>query len=530
MKPGAVQRTLRDQLEGPSFFWTCACVALLGILFIGVRWNTFTAPFERDEGEYAYSAWLMRHDGVPYRDAFMQKPPMIVYTYLAGQLIGGDSVWVPRVLAALFLGGATAGLAAFARLEIGKGAGLVAAWIATPMFTLPALVPFAANTEAFMLLPLMMTLLLYARHRGRAGGIEWFAAGCSAVVSLMYKPIDVYLLFFVASVWVAETWIESRDPMRVARLAACGFAGGTVVAIGVLAWFLAKDGGRSFWEAVVRFNVYYSRSGAGTFAALAAQMKILWPSWWIVLILPGWLLIRRWPRWWFHLGLAAASLLGIYQSWHGHYYLLWVPFLAVAATAAIQSIGGECEKRWGPVVARAWVLGFSGVVVLVCLMPARGLVTLAPDELTVRLYGSGNPFVESREVAARVASLTRGDAYVYVAGSEPQILYYARRRSATRFVIAYPLMIDTPFAAVYQNEAVEDLTRHPPAVVVVARSPFSWLRQSTSPEIFFRYLTNLLDREYRLVGGWLPERSGWQEPLTGELVNRCSLLVFQRTR
>src|SRR5262245_53745671 len=152
--------TRRAAESSRSGFWRNLSIALLLLLFFAVRWNSFTAPFERDEGEYAYSAWLMRQSILPYENAFMQKPPMILYAYLAGQSVVGDSLWVPRALAALFLAGATVCLALFARKELGKGADLTVAWLATPMLVLPSLVPFAANTESFMLLPLMGTLLI----------------------------------------------------------------------------------------------------------------------------------------------------------------------------------------------------------------------------------------------------------------------------------------------------------------------------------------------------------------------------------
>src|SRR5215510_2910887 len=81
-----------------------AAVLLLAVAFVALRWNTFTSPFERDEGEYAYGAWLMRQGILPYQNAFMQKPPMILYTYFVGESFGGG-VLAPHVLGALFLGG-----------------------------------------------------------------------------------------------------------------------------------------------------------------------------------------------------------------------------------------------------------------------------------------------------------------------------------------------------------------------------------------------------------------------------------------
>ena len=504
--------------------------ALLVLLFFVVRWNTFAAPFERDEGEYAYSAWLMRHNLVPYEEAFLQKPPMILYAYLAGQTLVGDFVWVPRVLAILFLAGATLGLASFARREISDGADLTVAWLATPMLALPALLPFAANTESFLLLPLIATLVIYSRHRGRAAPREWFAAGCCASLSLLFKPIDIYLLSFVAIVWIAETWIDTRALRTVLRGVASGIAGVLAAAAVVLAWFLIKGAGRSMWEEVVTFNLHYARLVGQGGAAFEEQMRTLWIYWRIVLLLPIWLVIRRPPRWWFHLGLGATALLGIYQSRNGHYYLLLAPFLALAATASIHDIFAVVAKRWTNVDVRLALGGLVAFTAILMFLPAFQLVGLTPNEITERIYGSSNPFVESPVVAERVAALSKPGDYVYVAGSEPQILYYARRRSATRFVIAYPLMLDTPPARGYQVQAIREMTEHPPAVIVFARSNLSWGRLPGSPEVLLPYVKGMLDRDFQLVGGFIRdgETAAWTEPLRREQMLQCSLLVFVR--
>src|SRR4030042_6083638 len=77
-------------------------VILLIIFLLFLRWNSFSTPFERDEGEYAYSAWILRQGILPYENSFLQKPPMIVYTYAFGQLFDSKGLVSPRVLAALF--------------------------------------------------------------------------------------------------------------------------------------------------------------------------------------------------------------------------------------------------------------------------------------------------------------------------------------------------------------------------------------------------------------------------------------------
>ncbi len=54
-----------------------------------------------------------------------------------------------------------------------------------------------------------------------------------------------------------------------------------------------------------------------------------------------------------------------------------------------------------------------------------------------------------------------------LAGSEPQILYYAGRFSPTRFITVYPFTYPpAPVAKLYQAEAIRDLEAHPPSLIV----------------------------------------------------------------
>ena len=100
----------------------------IGLLFLALRWNNYDLPLVRDEGEYAFAARLLRHGLAPYEHAFLQKPPMIVYTYLLADLVAVP--WFPRALAALSVAASTILLGWIARLELGPGF----AWPAHPQF------------------------------------------------------------------------------------------------------------------------------------------------------------------------------------------------------------------------------------------------------------------------------------------------------------------------------------------------------------------------------------------------------------
>jgi hypothetical protein len=54
-----------------------------------------------DEGVYAYTARLVRHGHVPYRDFFYEQMPLLPYVYAAWTAVAGESWYAVRVLSAL---------------------------------------------------------------------------------------------------------------------------------------------------------------------------------------------------------------------------------------------------------------------------------------------------------------------------------------------------------------------------------------------------------------------------------------------
>ncbi len=169
------------------------------------------------------------------------------------------------------------------------------------------------------------------------------------------------------------------------------------------------------------------------------------------------------------------------------------------------------------------------VVALICL-PQWHWMTRSREAFAADKLEGDNPFMESVPVARRVAELTSPSDYVYVAGSEPEILAYAQRLSPTRFVIAYPLMIPTPLAQGFQLEAIRDLEHRPPSVIVLARSNTSWMTQPGSPRTLFNYLGPLMASHYQRIGGFLFDgpTGHWTEPLPDQDLTRSSLVLFKR--
>ena len=502
----------------------------LAFLFVLLRWNNFDAPLNRDEGEYAYAAQLLISGGLPYEHSFLQKPPMIAYSYALAGLLAPDVFWAPRILAGVFAALATVLLGYIARREFGPGAALPAMWLMTPMILLPELDEFLANTEMFLLLPLLATAAVYVRSRHCKGGAaHWLAAGILAAITLCYKYTAFPLLALVFAAWSFEEWRGGNRPRAIAGHWLAALSGGTVAAAIVLAPFLLRDGGKKLWECTVVFNRFYAASPIFGMANFWRMLGEFWRFWWMLFLVPCLLVFKPERRVWFWAMLFFLAWLVTAGSLFGHYYIAIMPFWALLAAVALRGFAGwVADKASQPL---HWLRPvFTGIVLLAVLAPdARWLVRTRQQFAADRL-GPWKTFVESPLVAARLRQITAAGDLVYVAGSEPQILCYAHRFSPTRFDIAYPLMIPTPLAKGYQAEAIHDLQQRPPAAIVLVRFGSSWASQPGTPPDFLDFLKKLLVEKYDLVGGCLSDgrHFRWQEPLGREDMAHCVMILLKR--
>jgi hypothetical protein len=532
--PTANLRTIRAKVDSYTSVVfrsqsTPACLGGVGVclLFALLRWHSTNSPLIRDEGEYAYAAQLLRHGGLPYAGSFLQKPPMVVYSYFLANFLLPHIFWAPRLLAALFVAATTGLLGYVARIEFGRAVALPAMLLFTPMVLLPGIDQYTANTEMFMLLPLLGTVgvCVYAREHGSNSRL-WFVGGVLAGISLGFKYTALPVLAWVWLVWAARDWKKTRAFSTVTKHLGSSFLGVLIALAIVLAPFLIQDGGRRLWECTVSFNSSYLASSNFGPGRLWFRLLFLWRSWWLFFLLPVILLFRPLPRVWLWFGLFAAGWVSTGGSYYSQYYVPLTPFWAVLSAVALGRLSVWISDKLHRTQSVCAAL-LTGVALVALCLPDVHAMTRQGARLLTR--NPLNPFPESAIVAQKVAQLTSQDEPVFIAGSEPQILYYARRFSPTRFVLMYPLMIPSPLAQNFQREAVRDLEKRPPALIVKATSNTSWLRQAATPPEFEDYLDHLLDQNYERVGGYVRgDASGsWVEPLPNKDVPQATLILFK---
>jgi hypothetical protein len=197
--------------------------------------------------------------------------------------------------------------------------------------------------------------------------------------------------------------------------------------------------------------------------------------------------------WW--LASLAGAAIGL--NFRPHYFLQTLP-----ALAALAGIGAAAlVERLSPSrrVARGVVL--MGLATTIALLPVavhrKLLFADSPETLSHRIYG-WNPFPEALAIANHIRGTSRPDESVFIVGSEPQILFHARRRSASRYIFFYPLTGDYPDARERQQEVIDEVRAARPRYVVWVDVVTSLLRTPKSESLVFDATSELIANEYEL--------------------------------
>ncbi len=227
-----------------------ACVLLV------VRLPSLVQPMGADQGLYAYVGDTIRSGGLPYRDAWDQKPPAIhaVYALMRAILprdgvVPATDLIVAAIIAALLwqLGA----VMETATPSVGPWAAIVFLLLSNPAFARLGGVSVRSQCETFIAACITAAFLCLARsRRSRKVGL-YIAAGASFGAAFVFKYNAI--AYLPAGVFALFVW-KQLTPRAVAGLAV-GFVA-PVVAFAL--WFAAGHALRDVYDATIMYNVRYS--------------------------------------------------------------------------------------------------------------------------------------------------------------------------------------------------------------------------------------------------------------------------------
>ena len=497
---------------------------LLLIFTLFLRINAFNLPYERDEGEYAYIAYFAKQGVVPYRDVFDQKPPLIFLMFYAGEIINPGGTWGPRLLATTFTFAAAVLLYFIGKKLFDEKTGLVSMWLFIAMLTIPKMTPFSANTEIFMLPFVLGCCLIFVNFRNSSKKIPWFIFGVLSSIAVMFKPICIPLLSFIFILWMYEDVLRNRNFKKIPVNISFTILGIISVITPIFIYLVKNNAFKPFVDAVIVYNLQYSQTfqdgGLSRFFKVITGLFENFPFIFASILI--YILSNR-RNLWLHLGILFVLFFPIHNSPILHYYLITIPFLALFASAGLNYLLKKFDLKYQVFgVFLTYLFIFSATLInLHSILSSK-------EELLQKTYDP-NPFSNSIIFADILKKHTTPDDKIFMLAHEPQVLYYSKRQSASRFFYIYPILIPTAKAKAYENEYINDLLTKDPKFIVYSPYVYSGIVQSGATQLFFNKVVDIIQEKYEIVGGCtFSENCRWTENVDAGNSGEYSFILFRK--
>lgn len=493
--------------------YLCYALLLLIIAFFGfIRYRLRAMPLERDEGEYAYGGQLILHGFPLYDLVYTVKLPGTHAAYAVLFAVLGQSQGQIHV-GLIFVNAATTLLIFLlcARL-FGLWAALVAAATYALLSTGSAVDGFAAHATHFVVLFALAGawLLLKAMEADK----KWlfFCSGLLLGFAFLMKQPGICFLLW-AILYLA--WKKVKRSISWSNLV---LQVGAVLLGGVLPFALTcllvwRSGTfQKFWF----WTFLYARE-YGTNVTLAEgvtffkreSIHALEPAVWVWVIalvgLTTFLWSSRARAYAFltiSFGLFSFLALSAGLYFRPHYFILFLPAASLLTGLAV-SCGTEALQNWkpSPVLSAIPAFVFALAFCITVYHQRAFFFQLNAVQACNKTY-SPNPFPEALEISHYINRTFPEPAEIAVIGSEPEVYFYTRRRSATGYIYMYPLLERQRYAVPMQKEMEAEIERSRPEIVVLVNNPKSWVAWTniSSPDEILSWANTYISEHYTVVG------------------------------
>ena len=483
----------------PFIAWGLVVAAMVFIAAIRIR--LLSIPLERDEGEFAYMGQLMLQGIPPYSLAANMKLPGTYAAYALIMALFGQTI--EAVHLGLLLINTSTMLMVFllARRLFDDYTGVVACATYGILSLSPSVLGTSAHATHFVLLPALggIILLLKAIESGKQTALFW--SGLLFGLSFLMKQPGIFFGCFALFYLMGSQISQTRSLTRSIVIRTLVFTAGlsipclltclTLYALGVF---------QNFWFWTVAYASEYGslRPLSVGIAAFFRRAPLVIDGFYLLWMLAGIgilvvslkreMRIRLLFMYGFFIFSFLAVCPGLY--FREHYFILLLPAVAlfVGISTRYFQMRFAAPKTFQVLTPLLFLICFCHGVASQKLF----FFTLNPV-LACRYMYFPNPFPESIAIADYIKNHTTPDSTIAVLGSEPQIYFYAHRRSATSYIYTYGLMENHKYALAMQREMIKDIERNRPEYLVFVKTPTSWLMTEESN-------TTLLDwfKDYQL--------------------------------
>ena len=491
---------------------TAVILLFIIVLTILFRMYSLDIPLERDEGEYAYAGQLILDGYPPYQHIYNMKLPGIYYVYAGIMAVFGETAR-----------GIHLGLLVFNAITIilvfqlvsqitKKTAATAAAAFYALLSSNQSVLGLSANAEHFVVLPALLgILLLLNAMRSHKDWILFFSGLCLGISFVIKQQGAAYIAFAFIYLLIYLLRIRPfylRSIIKQFAIFSLGIAVPYVL-ICIILYFYGVF--QTFWFWTMEYAQAYSSIipfslGLSNFKQQVVFMFVLSPLIWIMVII-GMILVVTDRQLKAHRVFIILFVLfsflavcpGLY--FRQHYFILFLPVAALLGGLSANLVADIIRKFVSsPMHQHIFLI----IIICLCALPTlylqRYVFQLSPVQISQAIYGEGQPFPESIEIGRIIRSYTKENDSVAILGSEPQILFYSHRRSATGFIYMYPLAEPHIYAQKMQKDMIREIESSKPRLLVYVNMHFSWAIRPDSQISLLNNWLHSYQKGYKLIG------------------------------
>ena len=506
VKPWEKQNKRKRKNYGP---WIVLAIIILFIAAIRIR--LLQIPLERDEGEFAYMGQLMLQGIPPYLMAYNMKLPGIYAIYALVMAFFGQTII--GIHLGLMLANCVATILLFllTRRLFDNAAAIVASASFALLSLSPSVLGTSAHATQFIVPFALGGTILLLKFIDSNKYLLLFMSGLLYGLAFIIKQHAVFFIAFALFYFTLQIIIIR--PINWKRLA----LGNSMLVISSVLPFLltcailynigvfSKFWFWTFTYARQYVSIVTLSDALQSFLTNITQVIDSWVLIWAVAVIGitsiFWSDKSRLNKF-FLLTFFFFSFLTVCPGFYfrKHYFITLLPAIAMlAGVATTVSIQWLYDRKIAPIVQIIPVLIVAGAIIYPVVKLGDFFFKATPVE-ACRLIYRLNPFPESIEIAEYIKSHSAKDDRIAVIGSEPQIYFYANRKSATGFIYVYGLMESHDYASKMQLEIIEEIEASRPKYAVLVNIPDSWLSSSTSDMTIIKWSDKYFSQNYITVG------------------------------
>jgi hypothetical protein len=510
-----------------------------------IRWRFVEMPLERDEGEYAYFGHLILNGITPYKEAYNMKLPGIYYMYAMIMAVFGESYKGIHIGFLLMNAGTMILLFSALKKFFNPMTGVLTSGIYGLMAMSMNVLGFAAHATHFAVFYVALSLFFFSKYEQNRKLFFAVLTGGMLGMAFLMKQQAVYFILFGGIVFLIFQFLEKPVAIPKVIVNTLAFSAGVFIPyLLVLVIMFATGTFEKFWFWTVQYASKYA-SGlpwsqgkdllSMTFSPIWDEFKWIWilaGAGALVVLLTKFTLKQKIFALSFTLFAVLATTPGFY--FRQHYFIVVLPAAALLAAITLDYAGRFLAQQ-----IKINVIGLALPLVILFLLFNSTISkskfyysTENPVGLCKAIYGT-NPFTESVEIAKYIKANSTEKDEIAVLGSEPQIPFYADRRSATGHIYTYGLMEIHEYNLKMQEEMISEIEKNKPLFMVFCNIPFSWLSKPDSPHRIFDWYGKYSQENYNVVGmvdipDQGPSSFYWGADAQRNPKNKNSVWVFRR--